>query len=401
MMQKQESPFALLTALVGGGEGAADPPFQKSNHRVNVVRIVDIEKHPNADSLGIVRIGGYQCIVKLDDFKVGDLAVYIQPDSVVPEVPQFDFLWRPRAFDGGPVPVKYRRVTVRKFRKEWSEGLLLPASLFFEEPPTEGDDVAGLLGITHYEPPDPETRQQTHDYEKGVWPRSLRGWWYFLLRKLGFDANGPTGGDNVRAPKSYPPVYDVEAYKNFGPVVFDDDEAVIVTEKIHGSNARYTFQNGKMYAGSRQLWKSPKSNSIWTQALSQHPWIEEWCRRNEGCVLYGEVVPTQKFKGGKVVNYGTAPGEVKLLPFDVFTAYGEWSWAGYYPDLPVTAPVLYQGSFGQFSPKKHTDGLSQVPGADHIREGIVIRAVDEGRKHVRGLGRRQLKIVSNAFLEQS
>ena len=67
--------------------------MSNSTHRVNVVKIEEILPHPNADTLGIVYIGGYQCVVKKDAYKVGDLALYIQPDTIVPAIPQFSFLW--------------------------------------------------------------------------------------------------------------------------------------------------------------------------------------------------------------------------------------------------------------------------------------------------------------------
>src|ERR1700722_12216428 len=105
--------------------------MSNSTHRVNVVRIEEILPHPNADTLGIVYIEGYQCVIKKDAYKVGDLAIYIQPDTIVPDLKPFEFLWAERAFDG-PVPEKYRRITVRRFRKEWSEGLLMPVSDFGE-----------------------------------------------------------------------------------------------------------------------------------------------------------------------------------------------------------------------------------------------------------------------------
>ena len=104
--------------------------MSNSTHRVNVVRIEEILPHPNADTLGIVYIGGYQCIVKKDNYKVGDLALYIQPDTIVPATEPFKFLWADREFADGTIPERLRRITVRRFRKEWSEGLLMPISDF-------------------------------------------------------------------------------------------------------------------------------------------------------------------------------------------------------------------------------------------------------------------------------
>jgi len=75
------------------GEATA---LAKSNHQVKVVRILNIRKHPNADKLEIVDIPGtaYQYVGTIGQFKVGDLAIYIQPDSLVPEEEVYDFLWK-------------------------------------------------------------------------------------------------------------------------------------------------------------------------------------------------------------------------------------------------------------------------------------------------------------------
>ena len=366
----------------------------KSNHRVNVIRVPELEKHPNADSLSIVRIGGYQVVVKTENYKTGDLAVYIQPDSVVPQITQFEFLWADKEFPDGVVPEKYRRITVRRFRKEWSEGLLLPFSDFFVSPSPygDGDDVAEAIGITHYEPPEPIENINGQRKQQYNWPpKSLKGWFYYLLHLIGIDLNGPVGGKNDRGPKDPPPVYDVEALKNFKNA-FEPGEPVIVTEKIHGSNARYLFKDGKLHVGSRKLWKSAKSDCIWRRALKQHPWIEEWCRAHEGQTLFGEVVPTQ---GG--FNYGCKEGEAQFFAFDIYTENGQWE----FPHSAVSTsvvPILYYGPYDEEKIKSLVDGQSAIPGATHIREGVVVRPQVE--RHVTGLGRLHLKLVSNKFLEK-
>lgn len=405
----------------------------KSNHKAVVVRIPDaLEKHPNADSLSIVRVGGYQCIVRTDQTVPGSLAVYIQPDSVVPQTEPFRFIWEQYQVEpDGEVPEKRRRIKARKLRKEWSEGLLMPITDFVElfdkkltyvgggcmESPgdpdydyradlskplvSEGDDVAEKLGITHYEPPeDPaNTRgenQRGPQYKR--FPRSFKGWVYWLLRKLGFDDRRSVGGNNMPAPSTVPPVYDVEAFKNFSGA-FVPGEEVVVTEKIHGSNARFTFSDGKMYAGSRQLWKAPKSKCIWRKILETDMWIEQWCRAHQGYVLYGEVTPTQ---GG--FTYGTKVDSPRLFVFDIFNLaenrwltdaekFGTFSIPKYYK-----VPELYRGPFDLEVIKKLVDGKSTVDN-NTTREGVVIKPVQE--REVHGLGRLSLKIVSNEYLEKS
>lgn len=387
-----------------------------ANHRVNVIRITELERHPNADSLSIVRVEGYQVVVKTENYKVGDLAIYIQPDSVVPAIPQFAFLWENLTFPDGIVPEKKRRITVRRFRKEYSEGLLMPLSDFetiYNNPALpfiEGMDVAEMLGITHYEPPE-DPQSTSGDNEKGpgrkqnkIFPRSLKGWFYFLARVLSFgyfDLNGNVGGSNVKAPTDFRPIYDVEALKNYANVLQEGEE-VIVTEKIHGSNARYTFTDGKMFAGSRKLWKSPKSNCIWRKVLEQHLWIEDWCRQHPDYTLYGEVVPTQKG-----YDYGCKDGQTKFFVFDILSPEGKWVKSaktdivdGVVEEGMVYAnwaPLLY---IGVFHPALLglAEGTSTVEGVTHIREGIVIRPRVE--REARNLGRVQLKVVSLKFLEK-
>lgn len=61
-------------------------------------------------------------------------------------------------------------------------------------------------------------------------------------------------------------------------------------------------------------------------------------------------------------------------------------------------PLLYYGPFDKEKIMKLADGPSWVFGAKHIREGFVIKSAEE--KHVRGLGRLQVKVVSNTFLEK-
>ena len=61
-------------------------------------------------------------------------------------------------------------------------------------------------------------------------------------------------------------------------------------------------------------------------------------------------------------------------------------------------PTLYRGPFDLEKIKALVDGPSTVEGAKHLREGVVIRPVVE--RDVWGLGRLQLKLVSNSFLEK-
>lgn len=400
---------------------------KKANHQANVVRIKTIYPHPDPETtnLELIEVEGYQVVVRKGEFQIGDLAVYVTPDSVIPQTAPFAFIWEGHVGLDGTVPEKRRRVTVRKFRKEWSEGLLLPVTDFAIDKVTEiragvkhvwfglldlkgnpidvheGDDVSDLLGITHY---DPDTAVGTRGDQgnspkrKIKYPKTFKGWCKFIWYHV-------TGrGRKAEALLSVPfvvPTYDVDAFKNYKSA-FDGlgpDDKVVVTEKIHGSNARFIFLGGVMYAGSKNQWKAPSAGSTWHKALEQNHWIEDWCRSNEGCAIYGEVVPTQ----GKY-SYGCKEGEVKFFAFDVYDTNGKWVGYNELPKFELggnlfknMVPLLYYGPFDKEKIMKLADGPSFVKGAGHIREGFVIKSAEE--KHVRGLGRLSLKVVSNKFLE--
>lgn len=451
--------------------------MKKANHQANIVQIkaTDIKPHTNADNLELIMVGDYQVVTRKGQFSNGILAVYIQPDSVVPQTKPFEFIWKPYLDDmlndpsrcphtdpenpnketiikgifdlngsveevctrcmlhdprNPKVPERRRRITVRRFRGEWSEGLLLPVSDFGMLPThyrigTEeksmiticdwdstncefkdyafnvSDDVSDYLGITHYDPDTESTKGENSDAPKAKkkYPKTLSGWGKYLFRRVRnfFGIGGKLDGvqDTVKLDI---PVYDVDAYKS-RPATFTEGESVQYTEKIHGSNARYVFLGGVMYAGSRNLWKSPTSTCIFRKAVKELSWIEKWCRAHEGYVLWGEVTPTQK-------GYEYGSKKTQFFVFDIYKPDGKWAAkegddedTGLWQGIETKVPLLYTGEYqGYDHAKSFADGPSTVPGAKNIREGIVVVSTYDRRE--RGGSRAQRKIVSNVFLEK-
>src|SRR6185503_10263785 len=79
------------------------------------------------------------------EFQVGDLAVYCEIDSLLPDRPEFEFL-KARGF----------RIRTIRLRGEISQGICFPLSILPEGTEiTEGADVTDALGVTKYEPPIP------------------------------------------------------------------------------------------------------------------------------------------------------------------------------------------------------------------------------------------------------
>lgn len=108
----------------------------------SVQKILNIEPIIGADAIEKATILGWQCVVaKKDNFKVGDLVVYIEIDSILPEKPEFEFL-RPRKF----------RIKTIKLKGQVSQGLVLPLSILPEGKYVEGTDVTEIIGVKKYDP---------------------------------------------------------------------------------------------------------------------------------------------------------------------------------------------------------------------------------------------------------
>lgn len=327
-----------------------------STHRIDVVKIKEIVKHPNADSLGLVQIHGFTCAIRLGDFQSGDLAAYIEPDYIVPapgEHPAGALF----AFLGDK-----RRIKAKKLRGTWSQGLLIKAP----EGAVEGDDVMERLGIKRWEPP----------IEFG------------------------TDGDAERPCEAlaYVPKYDVENWRRYRHV-FQEGELVYVTEKLHGANARFAFRDGRLWAGSRAQWKrAPEEGEApgdpWWQAIQQNPWIAPWCEEHQDLVLYAEV-----FGQVQDLRYGAGRNEVFCRAFDILRG-NRWLdasefWSSILPDH-ARVPLVYSGPYS--ASKMEELAVADSTLAKHLAEGIVITPAVE-RTDV-DLGRVKLKLVSNRYLER-
>ena len=383
-------------------------------HKVEVVPVV-LQKHPDADKLSVVKVYNFTVVVNTADWEGVTQAAYVQPDSVLPDKPEYRFLKessalrkeraeieaafqkefssdlayiayqeRMAALEGKiDANTKYLRIAVKKLRGVISMGMLLPAP----EGSKIGDDVAELLEIGHYEPP-------TMDEIEGS-------------RKHAGDDVAPA------PPMIYAPKYDVESVYKYADC-FDAGEMVYVSEKLDGQNARYVSTLGPNYrvekpggsvytaadytfhVGSRTEWKKKEGNSNWWRAIEQNPWIQEWMITNPERVMYGEV-----FGWVAALKYGAKQGQLFFRAFDILDGMEYIDAEQFIAEMPESdrTPSLGVMPFDFEKLQALADGPSLIKGANHMREGIVIKPIKE-RKHWK-LGRVMLKMVSNAYLEKS
>lgn len=192
------------------------------NNLATIQKILWKKEIEGADNIELVGVLGWQIVTKKNEYRVGDLCVYIQIDTVVPDKPEFEFL-RERNF----------RVRTIKLRKQLSQGLVvpIPKGIHVEE----GKDVTDYLEIKKYEKPDNNPTR----YEK---PRIPKVWYkkwiylfkYNILYKL-FPFLQPKQRSSF--PTNLVPITDEERIQNI-PKVLESHKgkSFIVSYKLDGSS---------------------------------------------------------------------------------------------------------------------------------------------------------------------
>lgn len=316
-----------------------------SEFHIKVVRVGPVEKHPNADTLGVTRVFDYPVIVRLSETLEGSLAVYVPVDSLVPaDDPRWAFL------DG------HNHIKAKKLRGVFSMGLLTPADPSW----VEGQDVREALRITKYEPPEPMS----------------------------------TGGEDEANPGFMPDYTDVEGLRRW-PDVLQVGEEVVLTEKLHGANGRWIFQDGRLWCASHHNWKKDAPDIIWWKAARQYK-LDEILAKRPDLGFYGEV-----YGGVQDLRYGTQKGTLLLAMFDTleiktkrYLNYDEHVATCKELGLPLV-PELYRGPWKP-ELRALAEGPSTVPGAGHVREGFVARPLVE--RWSDQIGRVVLKLHGEGYL---
>jgi RNA ligase (TIGR02306 family) len=307
-----------------------------SEFHVLVVEIGKFGKHPNADSLSITQVmGDYPCIFRTGDFQTGDKAVYIPVDSLCPaKDPRFSFLTDDEL-------KQWVRVKAKKLRGIFSMGLLIKADPSWEV----GTNVQELLGIRKYEPP-----------EEGA----------------------HTGGENEKDPGFLPCYTDIEGLRKYKHLLVPGEE-VVLTEKIHGANARFVYATGRLWCGSHHQIKKEDQANLWWRAAKKYQ-LDTILQQAQDIVLYGEVY-------GQVqdLKYGASPNELYLAFFDAYDpTLGRYMHFHDFKNLLIKlglpmVPMLYVGPWEEGSLCQLCNGKTTVPTAMqmHCREGFVVRPTTE------------------------
>ena len=115
--------------------------------KLATIRLIDdIQPIPNADAIEVATVGGWQVVVKKNEFKVNDFVLYLEIDSFIPQslVPFLSQYCKLQTFEG----VDGYRLRTKRMRGVYSQGLLLPLDYIFDVI-YKNDDL--FLNITDFD----------------------------------------------------------------------------------------------------------------------------------------------------------------------------------------------------------------------------------------------------------
>jgi RNA ligase (TIGR02306 family) len=294
-----------------------------------VVRLENIERHPNAETLEMSTVlGGYTVIFKEGRFKQGDLASYIPSDTICSDNAEFDWLGDKKRIK----PVRLRGVF--------------------------------SLGILAAPPPDAAENDSVVEY--------------YGLQKFEYDEEKPEAfTDNEAPPNVVVPKYDLDALRRY-KWLLEEGEEVVITEKLDGCNAAFYHDGDRLWVKSRQFFKKENPNNQWWAAAIRYN-LADKLKSNPGKVFFAELYGQVKgFAYDTEVVKNQRQNKIRF--FDILDpktqTFADWSEL----DKIVsgmeleTAPVLYTGPWSD-AQWAHADGKSSI--GDHIREGFVVRPAKE------------------------
>lgn len=230
----------------------------------SIEKIINIEPILNADEIELVSVLGWHVIVrKEENYKIGDLIIYCEYDTILPINPEFEFLRSccySAKYDGF-------RIKNRKLRGVFSEGIVFPTSILpsFSNPSKkpkyfkEGESVVDILGIQKY---DPEALKEVEKAKKSKNPIIKHFMRYKWFRKW-------VGN---RKPKYGYPSNIHKANETNIQVCFNrlqnQDFLYYKSEKLEGQNAVYHItKKGKFKVYSHNMGRPKQNNNWWNIAL--------------------------------------------------------------------------------------------------------------------------------------
>lgn len=380
-----------------------------------IVKVTDITPIEGADRVELAHVNGWQVMVKKGEYKVGDLAIYFEIDSKLPETEPFEFMAK----------YKYRVKTQRFLRgTTLSQGLIMtPAELGLKDV-KEGDFLTNKLGVTYYEVEDNIRKADNKKLAEIKADKFMEKWklkhrffakfnficaWRkkrFIKKYFAKQKKTKSGG----FPNQFPYIHksDEERIENM-PEILKDKEPWIKTLKIDGTSSTYILERIKgnkkfeFYVLSRNVRQETPdqkcyhdTNVYWDMAIKYH--IENFLK--EQLMLHPEwsYVCIQGETAG--VGVQSNPHKLKDTQFFGFnfidSKKGRWNsieaknyvakWGIQWVPI-IDEHYILPDTIEEI--KATADGQCELEGSSGLREGYVYRDLQ---------GQKSFKNVSNQYL---
>jgi RNA ligase (TIGR02306 family) len=342
-----------------------------------VGRIGEIRPIEGADNIELAIVNGWHAITKKGQHNVDEQVIVATTDAVIPLSISDDLGVTGYLRKG-------QRVRTVKLRGVYSECLIMPMDLLvFIENINDGDDMMETLGVVKYEPPVKMVEM------------SVGG------RKFKYHQN-----------PNFHIYYKFPNLKN-APEMFNEEDIVTITRKLHGTNARYGVVKKKSLSlwdqvrkffgvkwvgyeyvyGSHNVEKGSDSQGfystdVWGTIADNYEiksklWkfvktftSEEYL--GDGLIIYGEI-----YGHGIQKNYDYGLTDMKFAGFDVelngkYLPYHDEKNIFEILDLP-RVPILYLGPWSKTEQDKHVFN-NMILGTKVPHEGVVVKHID-GERH--------------------
>jgi len=350
--------------------------MENQNSVAYVGIIGSVVEIPSADNIELVLVNGWQAITKKGEYQVGDKVVVATTDAVIPQ-DLSDLMGVTNYLRKG------QRVRTVKLRGVYSECLIIPIGFVPDKYRYEGADCMELLEIFKYEPP-----VKTITLQSGG-------------RKIKYHQN-----------PNFKIYYKFPNQKNV-PDMFNEDDEVVITRKLHGTNTRYgivkkkklsLWDRVKMFFGdkwagfeyvygshnvekgsdsqgfySTDVWdevavKYDVRSKLWSHVKDTYEYLES------GFIIYGEI-----YGAGIQKNYDYGLSEIKFAGFDVEV---DNEYVGYPAECAhfdvLNLPQVERLYWGSWNKEKQDKFVfnSNIEGTKVPHEGIVVKSVTGNRGKV-------------------
>lgn len=335
-----------------------------------VVRIEQVSPIVGADEIELARVFAIDVIVQRGRYRLGDRAIYLPPDTVLPIDLATSLKGHAKLFGE-----RRNRVRPYRLRGAISEGVLIgpiPQG-------TIGADAATALGIARYETPIPP-----------AWR-----------------------GECVHLPGLTIP-YDIRGARRH-PGIIPAGETVEITEKLHGTLCCVGFLPGlhepEMIEGDTLVYSKGLGHTGHALKTSNPDNLYVRCATEIGM----RARLRQAFNGRPATAFGEIYGPTvqdltygqtspSFALFDIYLGTpgrGRWldrdEFAHIAGEIAPSVPVLYRGPLRGDVVRQLASGPTVAGNMAHIREGVVVRSTQERPAFSRAI----MKYVSPEYLTRA